>query len=446
MTAIRGIAPFITIALGVLAFVVLSRGKVVESRPPTETKAPLVDTEEAQLHTKGLDIEVDGMVVPFRDVEVSAEVAGRVIRKLPACETGEFVSVGTPLFEIDPQDYDLEVKRLKKQQAQSDREIEEVKVQIENTDKQIKLAQETLDLEQTEVARLKRVYETGDITQSEYDDALHAGLMARDALLAHQNQRRVHTSRGRRLLAAKEVIDVQLARAEIDLKRTKVTSPIDGVVIGERVQQDGFATKGAVLVMIQDTAKMEVKCNLRVEDVYWILQQLPPDANSDPKDRHRRAFKIPPTEATVVFESNFAWDGVLERLDGVGLDAETRLVPCRIVVKDPLAVKYIGPVRGLDKPTGPASLLRNMYVQNKIHAKPRTKLLRISEKALRPGGSVWVVRDGKLKIIPVTVVKRWKDEVLIDGSTSKLKSGDKVVVSPVSAVRQGMEVREKSAS
>ncbi len=191
---------------------------------------------------------------------------------------------------------------------------------------------------------------------------------------------------------------------------------------------------------------MEVKCNLRVEDVYWILQQLPPSDEADPGSRQRRAFKIPPTPTTVVFDSDFAWDGTLERLDGVGLDAKTRLVPCRVVVNDPLAVQYIGPADTANRPTGPSALLRNMYVHLKIHSKPRTKLLRISERALRPGGSVWVVRDGKIEIIAVKIVKRWKDAVLIDGSVSKLKSGDKVVVSPVSAVRPGMNIREKSAS
>jgi len=85
-----------------------------------------------------------------------------------------------------------------------------------------------------------------------------------------------------------------------------------------------------------------------------------------------------------------------------------------------------------------------MYVQLRSHSKPRTKLLRIPETALRPDGSVWVVRDGKLQIVTVNVVKRWKDEVLIDGTTSKLAPGEKVIVSPVSAVRPDMEVREKS--
>ena len=236
MTFIRGVAPILVIGLGILAFVVLSGGKEVASRPPTEQKAPLVDTEVAQLHTKGLEIEVDGMVVPFRDVEISAEVAGRVIRKFPACETGEYVSKGTPLFEIDPQDYDLEVKHLTKRKTQAEHEVEELKVLIANTDKMIALAEKTLALEQTELARLKRVFDTGNITQSEYDDAQHGELKALDELLAHQNQKRVYMSRGSRLVAAKELVEVLLQRAEVDLARTKVVSPIDGVVIAESVQ------------------------------------------------------------------------------------------------------------------------------------------------------------------------------------------------------------------
>jgi multidrug efflux pump subunit AcrA (membrane-fusion protein) len=145
-----------------------------------------------------------------------------------------------------------------------------------------------------------------------------------------------------------------------------------------------------------------------------------------------------------VFEEIFAWDGLLERLDGVGLDAKTRLVPCRVVVKNPLDVKYIGPADPANRPAGPSSLLRNMYVQLKIHTRPRTKLIEIPDKALRPGNTVWVVREGKLAIVPVTIVKRWQGQVLIDSTVSELKAGDQVVTSPLAAVRPGTSVRAKS--
>ncbi|MCG8583870.1 MAG: HlyD family efflux transporter periplasmic adaptor subunit [Pirellulales bacterium] len=442
MNVIRGILPIAVVMAGVLAFVVLSRGKEVASRAPEEKKAPLVETQEAMLHTDGLDIEVDGNVVPFRDVEVSAEVAGRVIRKFPACETGEYVTKGTPLFEIDPQDYELEVKRLEKQKAQAEHDLAEMQVQIVNTEKQIELARENLDLQRKELDRNRGLYDKGVITESDFEAAKRTELMARDSLLDDWSQLRVFRSRKDRLEAARDVVEVQLKRARVDLGRASVESPIDGVIINESVEQDGFVQKSAVLVTIQDTKRMEVKCNLRVEDVYWILQQSPPESGDDSQMQHGRAFKVPATPTQVVFEEVFAWDGVLERLDGVGLDAKTRLVPCRIVVENPLDVKYIGSADESNQPTGPSALLRNMYVQLKIMTKPRTKLMRVSDEALRPGSTVWVARDGKLAILPVTIVKRWHDKVLLDASASKLQAGDRVIVSPLAGARPGIDVRE----
>lgn len=443
MNIVRTIAPILIIAVGVAVFVTMGHPEKAQSEGPSKPESPLVETAMATLHTDGLEIDVDGTVVPHRDVEVPAEVAGRITKKYEACETGEFVGVGTPLFEIDPRDYDLEIRRLKKQLGQAEAELKEIRVQIKNTEDQVKLAEENLELQRKELNRLKAITRPGIVSESEYDEARRSELMARESLLTHTNQLRLLGTRVGRLEAAEALVKVQLDRAELDRKRCTVKSPINGVVIAESVQQDGFAQKGAVLVTIQDTATMEVACNLRVDEVYWVLQQLPPAESLTANERQRRAFHIPDTPTKVVFESVFEWDGELNRLDGVGLDAETRLVPCRVVVKDPLAVKYVGPATGKNQPTGPAALLRNMYVQLKILTKPRTKLLNIPEQSLRVGNTVWVVRDGKLDIVPVKVVKRWDDEVLIDGSMSDINEGAKVVISPLAGARPEMEVREQ---
>ena len=446
MTILRGIAPILVVAAGILSFVMLSRGTEPESREKAEKQAPLVDTATAALHTDGLDIEVDGNVVPFRDVQVSAEVAGRVLRKFPACETGEYVTKDTSLFEIDPQDYALEVKRLEKQKIQAEHDLAEMSVQIENTEKKYEVARRTLELERKELARNKGLYERGVITESDFETAKRSELMAHDSALDDWSQLRVFKSRKSSLEAALDLVEVQLERAQVDLDRTKVKSPINGVVIAESVEQDGYVQRGAVLITIQDAATMEVQCNLRVEDIYWVLQQRAPVSHVDPQDRQRTAFKVPPTDTTVIYEDIFAWEGKLERLDGVGLDVDTRLVPCRVVVRKPFDVHYIGPASESEQPSGPSALLRNMYVQLKIHTKPRTKLIRVPDKALRADSTLWVVRDGKLSIVPAKIAKRWNDTVLIDATGAQLKAGDRVVISPLAGVRSGMEVRESEPS
>ena len=55
-----------------------------------------------------MTLEADGVVVPFREIELAAEVAGRIVERDERCRAGNFVTQGTLLARIDPQDYQLE--------------------------------------------------------------------------------------------------------------------------------------------------------------------------------------------------------------------------------------------------------------------------------------------------------------------------------------------------
>src|SRR6187401_291054 len=100
------VAPLGVLTLGVVVYAALTAKKPPRFVALPEA-TPVVETLEVMRHTAGLDLEVDGIVVPFRDVELSAEVSGRIVKKADACRAGQFVAAGTVLFEIDPADYAL---------------------------------------------------------------------------------------------------------------------------------------------------------------------------------------------------------------------------------------------------------------------------------------------------------------------------------------------------
>ena len=70
-----------------------------------------------------------------------------------------------------------------------------------------------------------------------------------------------------RLTSAIKLIDVRLEQAELDLKRTKVTAPIDGMVVVESVEENAYVQKGTPLVTIEDTSAVEVRCHLRMDEL-----------------------------------------------------------------------------------------------------------------------------------------------------------------------------------
>ena len=173
---------------GVLGFRTLIYKPDVQASPKVEPTAPLVHTVAILSHKGSLDITVDGLVTPFREIEVAAEVAGKVVFKDETCNGGCFVTRGTRLIKIDPQDYELAVRRLENQLEQADANIEELQVEISNSAELIKLAEDTVQLEQNEVNRLAGLIQARIVTDSTLDRAKQTELSARNTLAVLKNQ------------------------------------------------------------------------------------------------------------------------------------------------------------------------------------------------------------------------------------------------------------------
>jgi multidrug efflux pump subunit AcrA (membrane-fusion protein) len=63
---------------------------------------------------------------------------------------------------------------------------------------------------------------------------------------------------------------------------------------------------------------------------------------------------------------------------------------------------------------------------------------------MRAGNRVWRVRDGKLSIVPVKVVNSIGDWAVIQPEIEgQLIAGDKIVVSPLAIIEEGMAVQEQ---
>ena len=444
-TILSWVLPLVILAAGIAAFMFMG------SQPPPERKraevaaATPVRTTDVRSETDGLTIEADGVVVPLREVTLAAEVGGRLLHKSLACNEGQFVKAGTPLFEIDPRDYQLDVERLERELKQAGHAIEEIDEELVQNASSVELAQRQVELARREAARLGTLKAGKIVTESEHDRAVREELSAANALTALEGQKRVLTKRRNRLMEAKALAETMLEKAQLDLSRTKITAPIDGIVVEDKVEQDSFVSKGTPLVTIEDTRSAEVRTSLPMDDVARVWGgRRTGDAAGITRDQHDQL----DTPATVVFkvgDAAYEWKGVLSRQEGRGLDEKTRTLPCRVLVGDPRAVtaldRYGAPLSRL--PLGaPQSLLRGMFVEVRVHVDPAEELLSIPEEAQRPSGEVWVVRDGRLVILHPRPVQVTGGRVVFDATAAGLQPGDRVVTSQISHPRDGMEVVE----
>ncbi|WP_182868576.1 efflux RND transporter periplasmic adaptor subunit [Stieleria mannarensis] len=376
------------------ALIVRSLG-VAEAKPvpPPDTSATAIlkslpATRVARVRSlaetgQQLELVIDGTVVPFREARVASEVAGTVIEKSANCEAGSIVTEGEILMKIDPEDYQWEVERLKNQRDREYRAISENDQEIANTQRSIEIARQDVKLQQKEVDRQTALKTFA--SQAEVDKARSALLQANQQLVTLENQLDLLRSRRLRLEAAEQLAATQLRVAEVNLKRCVITAPISGVIVSEQADVNSFVNRGTTLVTIEDTGKVEVAASMRMDQLHWVLDQ-----NGSTQDA---PYDLPQTDAIIEYEvagrpgTVHRWKGTLVSYDGIGIDPNTRTVPVRLLVDDP--THYIDQKGDRQVADRTNALLRGMFVRVRLQLQPKSELVVIPAKALRPGNRVW---------------------------------------------------------
>ena len=411
--------------------------KPTESQKPTAL-VPRVKLQKVGRYAGPIDLMVSGTVVPHQEINVAAEVSGRVLKKFPECLAGNFVKKGTPLIQIDPESYQLELNTITAELTQADRRVEEIDRQIAGEQRNLQLAEKDYAIQNREYQRSKRLGNA--ISPSELDQSRRNVNVAQTQVTARTNSIDSLKASRDTQLAAKQLTQQRRKRAELELRRTNIVAPADGVIVSESVQQDAFVRQGEMVLQFENTEVSEVRCNLTTTDLDWIRM------NSKDKEKARSIYQLPQTEVEIydADEPGIIWKGVLERFSGIGRDPVTKTTPCRIIVPTPV----------VQAKTGPRALVRGMYVKCRIEVQTSAgdldnDLISFSERALQPNGDVWFVREKKLIKSSVNVVDRveWENEdgqkeisIVARVKSGDLKPGDTVVVSPLGQPTIGTEV------
>ena len=446
--SVRIVLPLLILVMAGGGFYVLASRQRPPDREEPKNTSPLVETVAIQGHQQGLNIEVDGLVVPYREIHLSAEVDGRVTHKAEVCRAGHYVKQGELLIEIDSRDYDIEIRRLEKEVAQAGSSIGELEVEIANTESLIELAEAELAIQHDEFERIDDLFKKAIVTESEIDQTRRTELVAKTAVMGLRNQLLLKNATRGRLESVKDHASVMLEKAKLDLTRTKITSPVDGVVVADSVEEDSYVNRGTALVTIEDTSAVEVKCSLRVDELAWIWRSTPPAIAGQEQAAMANEYGLRKTPVTVVYrfaDQDCEWAGSLCRYDGIGLDETTRTVPCRVVVAKPTSGRSNAPAAA-DRDGCPPALVRGMFVTVRIHVGGQIDLLSVPSAAVRPGGRLWLVEDGKMQLVPVSIESILDDRVLIRAGSPHPGIDDRVIVSPLPFAASGMAVRESPES
>ncbi|MEM8735850.1 MAG: HlyD family efflux transporter periplasmic adaptor subunit, partial [Planctomycetota bacterium] len=279
------------------------------------------------------------------------------------------------------------IERLERRKSQEEASIKELEQDIANTESLVEVAAEQMKLADAEVSRLEGLG-TNFSSASELDQARQSRLTTMNQKVTLQNQLSAFRARQTRTELAAKLVETEIEQAKLSLARTEVRAPVEGRVVQDQVEVDSFVQRGAQLLTIEDTEKVEVSCNIRMDQLSWILEQ--PNLSTDRIVNAAQAtrYELPETPVEVKFaiagrESvTYVWEGVLDRFEGAGLDTQSRTVPIRIRVDKPNQARSADgdPI----EVGGPPMLVRGMFVDVDIKARPTTPLLLVPKLGVKP--------------------------------------------------------------
>jgi multidrug efflux pump subunit AcrA (membrane-fusion protein) len=399
---------------------------------------PVVITTGVSPAPSSFEILTNGTVSPKREIIGTAEVAGKIVRKSENCDAGRFVKEGDLLVEIDSSKYELQLQQLDNELRQCEIDSNELTIEQEKNASLIAIGEEDLALSQREFERFEKLVQQKSASASQKDAQSTKVMQSRNALQQLVSQRSILKQRIEKLQTQRKVTQNKIDLAKLDLAHTKLYAPIDGFITEDLVESSAYVQPGTQLFKIEDRTAVEVRCNLKVEDLYWLTASVN-HSGTEPaaSESLYRAPRVPAIVEYSVAGRTYRWeDCFLARYEGTGLSEKTRTIPCRVEVPHPDRGQKVS-----DLPP----LVRGMFVNVKLIATPRENLIKIPYTALRPNNEVWVARGDSLDIKTVRVAKMLGDGVLIHAEDTQLRPGDDVIISPLSVAINKMKIRRADA-
>lgn len=401
------------LAIGILVVVFMASGKNPPAKARHGEPSQSVRIVEAQVVDLVPEAKGYGEVEPGKVWAAVAQVAGRVIETYPNLRDGEIVPAGTPLFRIDPVDYELKL-------AQATAELAELDVQEQNAKGSLAIDQSNLRLAQREKERISKLSKKGTASQSDVDNAERTTLSARTAVQNTQNVLALLPTQ-RRLLEAK------VSQAERDLANTAVSAPFNLRIAELAVEKDQYVGIGQTLFEGDAVERVEIVAQVAISSLrnLFLGREEPVPAISDLQAELQDFTGFQPLVRMDMGNEIAEWEARFIRFSDQ-VDPQTRTIGVVISVDNPFR-KVI--------PGKRPPLTKGMFVQVVIRGHTQSNRLLLPRSAIRAGKVYVVGTDQRLQVRPVSILfSQGAISVIADG----IQPGDQVVVSDLIPAVEGM--------
>ena len=218
--------------------------------------------------TSGGSVSTDDAQVKQDIVSVSPQVAGPISQVF--VKDGARVTRGQLLFRIDPAPFEVALENAQAQLAAARLQTSQLQTQAAGTGADITGAGANLKIKQNALARQSALLKQGFTTRADYEDALNEVRTAETqladarALAANAHAALAPGGDQPQIAQAQAAVD----KARLELERTSIRAPMDGVVENaDNLQIGQMAVTGVGMLSLVHSQSAWVEANFKEKDV-----------------------------------------------------------------------------------------------------------------------------------------------------------------------------------
>ena len=357
-----------------------------------------------------------GTVRAMKKVTLSAQVAGEIVETIEPLKVGQAVSAvkyttnskgesqrreGDLVVQIDPQTYQERVDQARDRLREDQAELERLDQEAANLKRRLELQKKNVDVFRKEYDRIKNLLDQGiaspsDLTSAELDLSKYE-----DVKIQFETEYALIPFRKKQILARLQTHQNDLEIAQLDLKRTTVTSPVSGQFSEIFVERGQYVRVGDPLATVINFDQVEIPVGIPLHDYLKIISEI-------------RNGNYPRAIIRTGSGASTTWEGIVTRTAPLA-DTQTRTVQVFVVVDNsenasPLlpgtfvSLSIEGPVyeniilipREAVYHDSAFVVEKNKVVKRAIRQKSKIQSLSIVESGLKPGEKVILTNLGIL--------------------------------------------------
>ncbi|QDY98929.1 efflux RND transporter periplasmic adaptor subunit [Nitratireductor mangrovi] len=375
-----------------------------------------------------------GTVNPGKTWKAVVQVPGEVTYVHPDLKRGRILAEGTEIIRISPSDTEIAIARAQANISRVEAQLAELDANESNLSATLEIEEEVLAIRQRESERRQRLGESGTVSATALDQDARETLAQRKKVQDIRNTLKLVPAQRRALEEQKKLNELELAQAELNLERTRISLPFDARIAEVSAEMTQFAQTGSTLVTADGIATSEVEAQIPISEFAKLARVATPDnqagsaiTTTDIREIiDRMGFSV--TIKLDVDSVAVEWPARVSRLSDT-VDLKTRSVGVIVTADD----TWRNAIPGERPP-----LSKGLFVGVELRARKLENRIVVPRSALHDGHVYVVDEEERLKIVPVDT-GLWQESIVV--IREGLAAGDRVVVSDLLPAIEGMRLR-----